>query len=305
MSNIITVFTPTYNRAYCLSKCYDSMKRQTCQNFDWLIIDDGSSDNTEKLVQQWMREDHKFTIRYIYKENGGMHTAYNVAYEMIETELAMNIDSDDYLTDTAIEDIVEFWGVNKRDDIGGIYALDQYENRDIVGRAFPDDLKEFHGWGYRTIFYENGGRKKRYHNKGDKKFIGVTSIIKQYPPIPVFKEEKYHSLYYKQHLIERDYTILILNKPVCIVEYLDDGSSKNMYTQYIKNPLGFCDERRFVMEFAPTIKLRLEAAVHYVAESIIAGDTRYIANSTNKPATVLATPLGILLFFWIERKTKQ
>lgn len=303
--NFLTIFTPTFNRAYCLYKCYESMKRQSCQSFEWLIIDDGSTDNTKQLVEQWMLEPHEFAIRYVYKENGGMHTAYNVAYDIIETELSMNIDSDDYLTDTAVENILAFWKSNKRDDIGGIYALDQYKNGAIVGSAFPDDLTEFKGWGYKTIFYESRGIKKKHKNRGDKKFIGVTRAIRAYPPIPVFEGEKYHSLYFKQHLIERDYTILILNEPVCVVEYQNDGSSKNMYTQYEKNPIGFCDERRFVMKYAPTVKLRLEAAVHYVAESIIAGDMQYIANSTNKAATALATPLGILLFFWIKRKTKQ
>ena len=151
--NLITIFTPTYNRAYCLNKCYESMKRQTCQDFDWLIIDDGSSDGTEQLVHQWMKESHGFNIRYVYKENGGMHTAYNTAYEMIETELSMNVDSDDYLTDTAVDEILTFWSQNKREDVGGIYALDQYGDGQIVGCPFPDDLKEFHGWGYKTIYY--------------------------------------------------------------------------------------------------------------------------------------------------------
>ena len=95
----ITVFTPTYNRAYCIYKCYESMKRQTNKDFEWLIVDDGSSDGTDELVKSWMNEETGFNIKYIYKENGGMHTAYNVAYDNITTELAMNIDSDDYLTD--------------------------------------------------------------------------------------------------------------------------------------------------------------------------------------------------------------
>ena len=105
----ITIFTPTYNRAYCLHKCYESMKRQKNKDFIWLIIDDGSTDNTEVLVKQWKQNDNGFEIKYIYKENGGMHTGYNTAYKHINTELAMNIDSDDYLTDTAIDDILDFW----------------------------------------------------------------------------------------------------------------------------------------------------------------------------------------------------
>ena len=301
----ITVFTPTYNRAYCLHKCYESLKRQTCKDFDWLIIDDGSSDGTDELVQKWLAEDNDFQIRYVYKENGGMHTGYNTAYELIDAELSINVDSDDYLTDNAIERILKFWDANKRDDIGGIYALDCYEDGSITGTAFPDDLKEFHGWGHKIVYYEAAGKKKKYVNQGDKKFIGITRVINQYPPIPVFEGEKYHSLYYKQHLIERDYTVLILNEPVCVVEYMADGSSKNMYFQYIRNPKGFCNERRFVMQYAPGISIRFMAAVHYVAESIIAKDRHFLKHSTNKPMTVLALPVGVALYFWIRRKTKQ
>lgn len=304
MMNRMTVFTPTYNRAYCLSKCYESMLHQTCKKFDWLIIDDGSIDNTAELVNQWMEANPPFNIRYIFKPNGGMHTGYNTAYENIDTELCMNVDSDDYLTDTAIQDILDFWDKHKRSDIGGIYALDQYKNGKIVGCAFPDNLKEFHGWGYKIVFYESNGRSQRFVNQGDKKFIGVTEKIKQYPPIPIFDGEKYHSLYYKQHLIERDYTILIMNKPVCVVEYMADGSSNNMFLQYVKNPKGFCNERRFVMKWAPAFRLRFESAIHYVAESILAGDVHFIRHSTNKALTALAVPAGIVLYFWIKRKTK-
>lgn len=298
----ITIFTPTYNRAYCLHKCYESLKRQTNYDFEWLIIDDGSTDNTKQLIEQWMLEPHDFAIKYVYKQNGGMHTAYNAAYEIIETELSMNVDSDDYLTDTAVEDILDFWNAHKSENIGGIYALDCYKNGEVVGLSFSDELKQFHGWGYKIIYYESNGKTKRYVNKGDKKFIGVTKIIKQYPPIPVFEGEKYHSLYYKQHLIERDYSILILNKPVCIVEYMMDGSSKNMYAQYVNNPKGFCDERCYVMRNAPSLKLKLNAAIHYVAESLLAGNKHFIRTSTNTTAVILAMPLGIMLYFYIRRK---
>lgn len=85
------------------------MQKQSCKAFDWLIVDDGSTDNTKELVEKWIKQKTEFNIRYIYKENGGMHTAYNTAYANIDTELSVNVDSDDYLTDTAIEDILSFW----------------------------------------------------------------------------------------------------------------------------------------------------------------------------------------------------
>lgn len=301
----ITVFTPTYNRAYCLHKCYESMKRQSCYDFDWLIIDDGSSDNTKELVDQWIQEDNPFDIKYVYKENGGMHTGYNTAYSLIKTELAMNVDSDDYLTDTAIEDIITFWNKNKRDDVGGIYALDRYENGEVIGTSFPEDLKEFHGWGYKILFYEVNGVKKKYVNAGDKKFIGVTKIINEYPSIPVYEGEKFFTLYYKQHLIERDYSILIMNKPVCVVEYMGDSITNNMYKQYFNNTEGFREERNYVMKNAPSFKLRYHDAIHYVAESFIAKDKKFIHHSSNKGIVLLALPLGIPLFFYLKYKTKE
>ena len=75
----ITVFTPTYNRAYILPKCYESLNCQTCKDFEWLVIDDGSTDHTKELVTGWQERENGYPIRYIYKENGGLHTGYNTA----------------------------------------------------------------------------------------------------------------------------------------------------------------------------------------------------------------------------------
>ena len=90
---VLTVFTPAYNRAHTLGRTYESLKNQSCKDFIWLIVDDGSSDNTAELVRSWQNEDCGFDIQYIYKKNGGMHTAHNVAYENIKTELNVCIDS--------------------------------------------------------------------------------------------------------------------------------------------------------------------------------------------------------------------
>ena len=133
----ITVFTPTYNRAYCLHKCYESLKRQTCKEFDWLIIDDGSSDGTDQLVQGWKAENNDFEIRYVYKENGGMHTAHNTAYEHIDTELNTCIDSDDKLAPGAVEHILAKWEQVKGCGYAGIIALDSDFDGNVIGKGFP------------------------------------------------------------------------------------------------------------------------------------------------------------------------
>ena len=117
----ITIFTPTYNRANTLGRTYKSLCYQTCKDFEWLIVDDGSTDNTSKLVEQWIVE-ADFVIRYIYKENGGLYTGYNTAYANIETELNVCIDSDDYMPNNAVEIIINHWRKYGSDKYAGIIS---------------------------------------------------------------------------------------------------------------------------------------------------------------------------------------
>lgn len=105
----LTIFTPAYNRAYTITRTYESLLKQQCKDFIWMIIDDGSTDNTKELVEKWKNKENGFEICYIYKENGGMHTAHNVAYENIDTELNVCIDSDDCLAENAVQKILEKW----------------------------------------------------------------------------------------------------------------------------------------------------------------------------------------------------
>ena len=94
---LVTVFTPTFNRRDLLKRCYQELQKQTSKNFKWLIVDDGSTDSTKEYVDEWIEQEKEFSISYYYKENGGLHTAYNTAIEHLDTELAVCIDSDDYI----------------------------------------------------------------------------------------------------------------------------------------------------------------------------------------------------------------
>ena len=108
MKPTITVFTPTYNRAYCLHNGYEALCRQTSKDFLWLIVDDGSTDNTKELVENWQKNSNGFEIQYLYKENGGLASGYNAAISVADTELCVCVDSDDYLTDDAIEKVYKW-----------------------------------------------------------------------------------------------------------------------------------------------------------------------------------------------------
>ncbi|WP_419725273.1 glycosyltransferase family 2 protein [Terrisporobacter petrolearius] len=289
----LTVFTPTYNRAYTLDLCYESMLRQTCKDFEWLIIDDGSTDNTKELVESWIRNDNGFDIRYIYKENGGMHTAHNVAYENIYTELNMCIDSDDYLTDDAIELILTFWDENKSLQYGGIIALDIFENGELIGTDLPNKkFITYHG------FYEHGG-------KGDKKVIYRTDIMKDCASYPEYEDEKFVGLCYKYLLADQQYPLLILNKPVCVVEYLLDGSTKNIMKQFIRNPKGYAFLRKERMKYCETIKWRFKSCIHYVFTSIILKNKSFIKESPKKIMTIISIPFGVILYIYVSYKTRS
>ena len=104
----LTVFTPAFNRAHLLTRLYESLCNQTCQDFNWLIVDDGSTDETKALVSKWIAE-NKIPIAYIYQENQGMHGAHNTAYKNIATPLNTCIDSDDYMPLNGVELILSKW----------------------------------------------------------------------------------------------------------------------------------------------------------------------------------------------------
>ncbi len=291
---ILTVFTPSYNRAYLLPRCYESMKAQACKDFIWLIIDDGSTDNTAELVKEWQKEDNGFKIEYIYKPNGGMHTAHNTAYENIKTELNVCIDSDDLLGDDAVDKIIRFWKKHGSEKYAGILGLDADLNGDIIGKGFPKGLEETTLGGY----YANGG-------KGDKKLVYRTDVITKYPPYPVFEGEKFISLGYKYTLCDDDYKLLVLDEVLCNVEYQQDGSTQNMYRQYKRNPQGWAFMRKFYMKRTSSIKRLFILNVHYVSCSFFTHNRSFIKESPKKLWTIIALPLGLALNLFIRFKTRS
>lgn len=290
----LTIFTPAYNRAHTLHRCYESLKKQSCKDFVWLIIDDGSTDNTADLAKKWQSESNDFEIKYICKANGGMHTAHNTAYENIDTQLNVCIDSDDCMADEAVKKIIDFWKENGSDKYAGIVGLDADFNNRIIGEKFDDSLKAT----TLSAYYRNGG-------KGDKKLVYRTDVIKKYPPYPVFEGEKYVSLGYKYLLCDQDYELLVLNEILCNVEYQEDGSSRNMYKQYLRNPKGFAFMRKIDMLYNKTFKENVKTCIHYVSSSIISHNSKFIKESPKKVLTILAIPLGVALTVYIKLKSKS
>ena len=290
----LTVFTPTYNRAHTLPRTYESLCGQDCKDFLWLIIDDGSTDETSELVRSWQNKENGFEIQYIYKENGGMHTAHNTAYENIHTELNVCIDSDDRIALGAVKKIRDTWEKVRDKGYAGMIALDADFSGNIIGKGFPAGMVDTTLGGY----YAAGG-------KGDKKLIYRTDVINSVPPYPVFPGERYVGLVYKYTLIDQKYKLFILGEVVCEVEYQTDGSTGTMWKQYLKNSQGFAFLRKVAMKYPISKKRLIIDCIHYCSSSQIAKNRRYIQESPRKFLTVLCTPVGWMLTAVIRKKAKE
>ena len=291
----ITVFTPAYNRAHTLPRTYESLCNQTDKRFVWMIVDDGSKDNTRELVDSWIAKDVGFSIEYYYKENGGMHTAHNVAYEHIRTELNVCIDSDDAMPPTAIEDILNFWDEKGSPDIAGIIALDSDLEGKLIGSGMPKEIE------YATTdeLYDV------YGVSGDKKYIYRTDIITSVAPYPEYEGEKLVPLGYKYILVADHYKMALMDKVVCLEEYQADGSSNTIYRQYLQSPRGFAISKTLRMTRSKAYKNRVKNIAFYVAECRIAKDKNWLKNSPLKLETVLYYPLGIIFHWHILWKNKH
>lgn len=294
MSKAITVFTPTYNRAHLLHQLYKSLLGQSNQNFKWLIIDDGSTDNTKDVVDGFIKE-NKIEIKYVYKENGGLHTGYNTAIEYLDTELSVCIDSDDWMPDDAIELILAVWNQNKSDDIAGLIGLDYTAEGELIGDHLPNGSK-----------INPIDLLASKNNRGDKKYVVRTDLYRQVAPMPVFKGEKNFNPHYMILKLSAKYRFWAVDAPLCIVDYQPDGMTANQFKQYVDSPNSYAELRRVIMSLpnVPT-KYLIKTVIHYCSSSQISKNRHYIKESPRKVLTVLCTPAGWMLTAYIKRKVKK
>lgn len=289
----ITVFTPTYNRKHTLERTYQSLCRQTSKDFEWLIIDDGSSDGTEEVVKKWL--DEKIVpIRYIYQENKGYCEARETAYRIIDSELNVCIDSDDWMPDDAVEKILCLWKEKGNDKYAGIMGQDAYENGTIIGEN-PDGLTETTMRDYYEVYGGTGDRKQVYR----------TEIIKSYPPTPFFEGERFMNAAYKYYLIDEDYPLLMSNDVYSFVEYQADGLSANEWKNRWKNPRSFACTYLLGLKQTKKNKFAFKYCLHYIACSIRSKNSNFICESPKKALTILSLPAGVVLFLYYWYKVRS
>ena len=290
--SLITVFTPTFNRAHLLPQLYASLCEQTLKNFTWLIIDDGSTDDTFNLVKKWKTES-KINIEYHLQENQGMVAAHNTAHHLMNTTLCVCIDSDDYMPLDAIEKISILWHKYGSENCAGLIGLDQYPNGDIVGDKFPND-----NWNCKFSDLEANAIY------GDKKFVHNRTVFNKYLPYPKFEGEKFPITSFLYFYIEQDHRYLAFNEVLCVVEYQEDGLSNNLINQYKQSPKSFAHYRKTRMKFALNFKMKFKNATHYVSSMLMARNYRLFKENPAKLTTFFAIPFGVLLKLYLTTTKK-
>lgn len=325
----LTVFTPAYNRKHTIKRTFESLCQQSCPDFDWMIIDDGSSDGTREWVESlgpkivaigprydWMGRlmggndnnhfvietynrvsDNKIHIEYIYKPNGGLYTGYNTAYASIRTELCVCIDSDDYMPRDAVEKIIFIWNNRQNrfgnNEFGGIVGLDF----NVV------DKKPIGG-------YFNQATKYAYFqdllHRGDTKQVMRTDLMRTVIPQIGFEGEKDYNPYYLLMQICDQYPLLVTNDNFCWVEYQTTGDSMSagIWKQYIRSPRSYAKYRimQIQMKHGNDILNKLRLYVHYVSACILSKDEKWLSNSPSATLALLCSPLGGILSLVVRWK---
>lgn len=292
----LTVFTPTYNRVDLLFRCYESMKRQTNKNFIWMVIDDGSTDGTKERVEEWIKATDEVEIRYYYKENGGLHTAYNEAIAHTETPLCVCIDSDDWMPDDAVEKILSFWEKNGSDEYAGIVGLDFDTGGKVIGDPLPEQKS------VNLIDLLTG---KYPLVNGDRTNVVRTELYKKYAPMKVFPGEKNFNPHYMHLQISREKDFLVLNENLRFVDYQAGGMSDSMLKQYRNSPNSFAEIRKLYLSFPNTsFPFQFRHSVHLVSSCLLAGNGFRAFRESPKPwLSLLAFPFGAALSVYIRCKT--
>jgi len=280
----LTIFTPTYNRAYILIQLYNSLKFQTSKDFVWLIVDDGSTDNTTELVEKWIIE-NLIEIEYYKQENSGKSMAHNKGVELTKTELFTCVDSDDFLTSTAVDDVLKCWGSKNKMGIVGILAYKGLPNGKILTSMKKTSIELTT---LKAAYAKHGLR-------GDTMLIFKTNILSKYK-FPKFKDEKFVPEAYLYDLIDRDGELFMLRKVLYYCEYLDDGYTKNMAKLLIENPNGYLAyiKQRLILNI--NLKDKILDTIRYTAICIASREKGYIRKSIYPIITILTLPIGYIYY---------
>ena len=284
---MITVLTPTFNREGVLRSLWDSLQKQTVKDFEWLVVDDGSTDGTKNLITK-LQEKSDFPIRYIYKSNGGKHTALNVGIQTICSELTFIVDSDDCVTDDAVESILKIHKkYRSQNNICGYAFLRAFPDGKVNGKKF--DVNEKIG-SYIDV------RVNGDDTGADKAEVFKTHCLKEFP-FPEYPNEKFLGEDLVWVRMARKYEMVHINKAIYVGNYLEDGLTNNRRKHNIASPIGCMHRAEEFMESDLKTRYRIKGGLQYIVYGRFAGVkvVDLIRKSRHKVLATVCTPGGLFL----------
>ena len=287
---LITVFTATYNRGHLIQRIYQSLLRQKEFNFEWLVIDDGSQDQTEYLFNDWTSRDNPFEVRYYKQENRGLIRTLNRGIELARGEYFAKIDSDDYVVDDYTTNISKW--VASLENSTSLYAVSGV-------RVTPDGIPLKGKWPDipRELGFVDATDLERaaYDLDADMCEAWRTDVLRNYP-FPVWNGEKFapEQIVFNQIALD-GYKIRWYPVAMSICEYQEGGLTKGARKLEIQNPMGYAMMYNHKLKYDIPLAQKLRCAMQCTALSIVGRNPQYILQ-TNLPIAAIATLFpGVLL----------
>ncbi len=251
----ITILTPTYNRASLLPRLFDSLLRQTSKDFEWIVVDDGSTDDTREVVANLKEKcGGAFPMGYVYKANGGKHMAINIGAERARGELLFIADSDDLLTDDALETVANSWhDISDDKSFAGIAGLDiTMDTREVIGSGLPQEHIDCNAIDIRY----------RHHVTGDMKEVFRTEVLREFP-FPEFAGERFCPEQLVWFRMARRYRLRYINKPIYIADYQPDGITAGITRARMRNPSASMLTYAELTECPVPFLVKVKAAINF------------------------------------------
>lgn len=251
----ITILTPTYNRASLLPRLFDSLLRQTNKDFEWIVVDDGSTDDTREVVANLKEKcGGAFPMGYVYKANGGKHMAINIGAERARGELLFIADSDDLLIDDALETVANSWlDISDDKSFAGIAGLDiTMDTREVIGSGLPQEHIDCNAIDIRY----------RHHVTGDMKEVFRTEVLREFP-FPEFAGERFCPEQLVWFRMARRYRLRYINKPIYIADYQPDGITAGITRARMRNPSASMLTYAELTECPVPFLVKVKAAINF------------------------------------------
>lgn len=297
---LLTIFTATYNRGYLIERVYHSLLNQKIFDFEWLVIDDGSQDQTEELFGDWLKRDNPFEIRYYRQENQGLIRALNRGVSLAHGDYFSKIDSDDYVVEDYSKNISEW--VASIENEQDIYAVSGV-------KVSPDGVPLKGKWPAISIepgFVDATDLERKVHDlDADMCEAWRTEVLRKYP-FPVWNGEKFapEQIVFNQIALD-GYKIRWYPIAMAICEYLDDGLTRGARKLEVENPMGYAMMYNHKLKYDIPLKQKLQCAMQCTALSIVGHNLQYIRQSNMPVATLVTLVPGMLLSIRRKRQYRH